>query len=205
MVRKVPLCRAGPGFRHTPSLPAQPQGLMVGTCELGHQGKLREKPQSLGSGAWTAGGFKGVGHGVYRARDRAALPSSPGWTVSPLLCSTSVPRTATCAHSVLCPQPQPSRSAGSPSPGLRPPRLTCPREHLHLLRLPQPHSHPLQHTGYVIAGSVQAVVLHIPTHRPAVRGWEPGPGRAGSWPAPPRTPPACGLTSVLPLGHGQLP
>lgn len=60
----------------------------------------------------------------------------------------------------------------SHSPG-GPPRLTCAREHLHLVGLPQPHRHVLQHTGDVITGSVQAVMLHIPTETRG-QGREPG-------------------------------
>lgn len=127
---------------------------------------------------------------MYPARGRATLPYSPGWTPSPLLCSTSVSKTATCAHHAL-PNSR-SRSTGwlsRPSPGLRPPHLTCACEHLHLLRLPQPHSHPLQHTGDVITGPVQAVVLHVPTHTPTVREGQPELTCAGPCPALAKTPP----------------
>lgn len=43
--------------------------------------------------------------------------------------------------------------------------LTRAREHLHLLCLPQLHSHTLQHTLYAVTGTAQAVVLHVPAHR----------------------------------------
>lgn len=49
-----------------------------------------------------------MGHRGYPARGRAAL--------SPLLCSTSVSRKATCARNVLPGQRQPAPQAGSPSP-----------------------------------------------------------------------------------------
>lgn len=105
-------------------------------------------------------------------------------------CSTSVSKTATCARHAL-PKSR-SRSTGwlsTPSPGLRPPHLTCACEHLHLLRLSQPHSHPLQHTGDVITGPVQAVVLHVPTHTPIVREGQPELTCAGPCPALAKTPP----------------
>lgn len=39
---------------------------------------------------------------------------------------------------------------------------TCAGEHFHFPRLPQLHSHTLQHLLYVVTGAGQAIVLHVP-------------------------------------------
>lgn len=50
---------------------------------------------------------------------------------------------------------------------------TCAGEHFHFPRLPQLHSHTLQHPLYVVTGAGQAIVLHVPAsprHRSGFRG-----------------------------------
>lgn len=169
-------------------LPAHPLGLAAGTGGAWAQGIFRKKPES---GPW---------HLDLRSLPRGRTQGVPSARQGhPALLSRLDPEPPPLQHlssrnSHVCPRVLPSSRSptgwfSTPSPGLRPPRLTCACEHLHLLRLPQPHSHPLQHTGDVVTGPVQAVVLNVPTHTPTVRKGQPELTCAGTCPALARTPP----------------
>lgn len=151
------------------SLPACPQGHRRGLPSSGTRAYLgHHHLESLGPRK--VGGMECALHSIQSSSPPHPTPRAPS---SPETFGT---RAALCTHGVLSLQSAPLdgvATQGQSGPG---PPLTCACEHLHLLRLAQLHSHPLQHTGYVITGPTQAIELRVPAHRPLVSDWEPGPG-----------------------------